>query len=330
MFETKWNQIIDAYDKQFHLLESARAEYMKHIAAIFESLKDSYQNSSNGAVDISHVIESGNAGRDVFRSSISSSGLEWCRVVGKMGSPWSDSTEYQGMFLIGIEYSPQKEYLPPSRYQKQTFVDTASTIPGWHVASRVLNIESTQNWLFLDMVELKKVTALEEIHAKYEAALQCAKEFGLRCSEMAAVVVKTRNGLKKALGIVMANGISGVEQTFQPGSENGNLPQWQGMSYIQVNFKDLLNIWIGVRPHDRDLVYGHDPDKSGFVGIAQAFAKKVSAKKTFTLGGNYPVGVLMDEEGLSAAKEEEIADTVIKTLHTFYSCLEQLRPSSPS
>jgi hypothetical protein len=331
MSNTVWNEIVDAYDEHFSTLEAARSEYSDAIDKIFNKLARSFQSDFAGNVEVKHSIEDmgGEFGKRVFRSTIRVANVQWCRVLARLGGPWSDDQRFAGQLHIAIEYAMEEyngsipSFITFDREQLSgSFTQMVGVLQPQENVKLYPN-EQSERWIYFEAIGLRQSDVVDVIIRKYKQFIEFAKTFAISSRDQASPILKAYIALKMCLSQIMKNPIA--QETIEPTSLEEVLWEWKkDVRHIQASFPDLPpDTWIavGVYLPRRELIYGHNEEADGIANISQVFSKKIGTHP-FTYDGS-PAGTLLDAAALESLSEERICKKVFETIRLFYStCLE--------
>jgi hypothetical protein len=316
-----WNEIVKAYDQQFHLLETARAEYGKMIDSIMSRL-GACNHCLEGDTTITHSIIEAPFGRKSFRSTVKIGDIEWCAVIGRMAAPWADEHQEAGTFTIAVEYTPQSDYLPTDT---RSLLQLSNKVVMWSPSAQPsVPRAGSDRWLHVQDIDLNSADAVTSLIKEYGAAVESAVMFASVCQESALFAMKGRNAMVTALAAHIDHPVCAGRQTTDPNVASNGFRTWHGFKYFEIKFGDLPSIWFFIHPGRRSLMFSHSNDRGGVLNLAQVFAGKIGVRPEKIVGS--PAGVLCDEATLLSLTEKEISDKIIATTKLFYDSMIELNP----
>jgi hypothetical protein len=302
------NEIAQAYERNFHLLEAARKEYEQSAFSLLDEITAKLNEQiAATSFDEGLKVEVTTSDQEFARRVVewqlmTSDNFAPLRVLLRMATPWGGSP---GCLQIAAAAYLDAKAVPQTLESLRTeadFKDIASGKP-------MKKIEP--NWLHAVEVEIGSEIAADA--AEYIVKLL------LHLSPLASTINEERSfteSMRKSLGNVLQTFNSSPE--FSIGwSFSPKLGWWQGMYYIQTNCDNRPSFWVGYRVETQSLMYGHHWWKD-LPGFSKRFFIAANAKPPESYGGN-PAGLIVEKEDLLNKPHEEIECIVADLFKLFYA-----------
>ena len=311
MANVSWSQndVVQAYEEKFLLLEAARKEYEQSVFALIERLRLALE-ARRSAISLQEGMDLLIQVRDfpefacrtlecALKTDTDESRVQ---VVARMATPWGGKA---GQLELGVVARLDDKLIP------WTVDDLRSKHEDLFQRASLKPLDPT--WLWAGEVNLSEADVVNKTRDEIEKLVANAEEVALEIDEeisFSKLLIELLGASRDSL--THAPELSG----WQVG---GGLGWWQGMRYLQIDQKGKPSFWVGFHVKNGTLMYGHNKRN----GLAQSFAQAVGAVPMANGYGGQPAGVCKNKEELQALSDDAIRQIVIDLFSKFVATVNQ-------
>ena len=322
MTNPHWNQneIVQAYEKNFPLLEEARKEYKKSASALLGDiaalLKDRQSELEMGTpfkVKFTELEGDGFAQGSILCEIHSEDDFCPLWIVLRLASPWGGTS---GCLQVGVLADSPNQ---PTEDLRQT-VQSLSISSG---VGRTMSVTScAPDWIH--GVELEITANIGQTAADCTAGL-------LRKLAPLAASILDRHLLDESLPQILAEVFQDLKQPsalptgWSPSGEDGLAKPWEQIRYIQINDSNG-GFWVGYHEGKQNLMYGHHK-RGDNPGFSQRFFAAAKAQPPESYKG-YPAGVIIERNDLRLKLPEETKKVIADLFPLFCRMVQESSPSA--
>jgi len=314
MSDTIWkdHDVVQAYDEQFFLLESARKEYDQAVVGVLEKVHEKLRNivATDGAevhdVQLFTEIASGPG----FAQHLVRCGLKIAdkparvSVIGRIGTPWGGKT---GCIEVGVEtsFDPRQARLTLGELCKGLNQDPLGDEESEGLEPIAIGKEANQ-------LNGKAICAGDfDIP---EASASSMFSLANRLVRYAKQIDADERKTERLKGILERSRVAlSASRALADFKVNPSVPWWpQGeQHYIQIDSSGKPSFWVGYLVKEGSLLYGHNrANESLYSGFSRNFAQAAGVGVNKEYGGQ-PAGVLFEESVLAAIGDEELIKKIV-------------------
>jgi hypothetical protein len=329
MDERPWsqNEIAQAYDDKFQMLEAARIEYFSAIASLLDGIRDKlHEIRANASLPDGIALETERRDGAGFAQQTLECRLKVgdqpsrIQILCRLSTPW---TGVPGFLQLGVGASLDDRLIASSceslrRESKEDgFWGDGEPHPRPYGA-----VKGDSSWIYDTCLPLTDPEILGAAAERIRQLLPPASELASRIDDeiqlatrMSAVLERVRMEWRPSeagLGFEMRN----------------TLGWWQGMQYAQIECKDQPSYWVGFHVEKQSLMYGYNRKGESCLGLAEGFASSVGCRRQLIHGGE-PGGILLDKEEIERTSEDDLVSTLKATFTQFEMTLKNCVLASP-
>jgi hypothetical protein len=325
MTKKSWdqNEIVQAYEKNFTLLEAARKEYGEAVNALLAEIKVSLNellstSPLNDALRLNpRELDTDFCRRVIEYQLLAEENIPLLSVLVRLATPWDGST---GCLQIAVTTDLDAKTFHSTEDSLKQMLRTNDTCNGLELGMQKVKLDP--KWLHA--VELRINADIAAIAARYIASLlQALTPLAQRLDKECSFTASMKGAMEEILHDSKSVSSPSNEWVF-----DHNLGWWEGMHFLQIKDPKHRNFWVGYHVSKQWLLYGHHQWDDGH-GFAKRFFEAAKALKPDFYKG-YPAGVIMDKSSLEMRSPEEISKTITDLFRLFYKMAQESSSSAAS
>jgi hypothetical protein len=319
------DEISQAYDSRFKLLEAAREHYERSVKNLLESIRSELELRRSSMplgegleLDFGWV-ESGFA-RQALKCSLKE-GDDASRlwVVTRMAAPWDGPA---GRLQLGVAVDLDPKKTPRSVEDLRTRSRQEDWWNGISDGAAATRLEA--NWIHAIELDLTAPDLREVACRIIESLLTVAADLALEIHADYQFTERMLDVLERCGGDLRHTPVApDWSWDYQ------RVGWWRMMHYVQIDHRDKPSFWVGFHVRDRCLMYGHRkfPDTDT---TPERFAKAAGVIRGPEEYAGYPSGVLLEGDDLEHLSDEDLAKRIMALFSLFVETVNASGWSAPA
>lgn len=302
------NEVVQAYEEKFLLLEAARKEYEQSVFDLIEELRsalEARQSAISLKEGMAWEVQIGEFPGEFARRSLecrlkTDADESHVQIVARMGTPWGGKV---GKFQLGVVTKFDEKLTPWSLEELRGKHEHLFQMPTMKL------VDGT--WLWAGEVDLSDEDVVIRVRDEIENLVKIAEEIAWEINEELSFSNRMLDVLKSSRDVILRE----LKQFgWKVSGTNG---WWEGMRYLQIDpdpkdpgQKREASFWVGFHPKNGTLMFGHNNN-----ALAQSFAQAVGV--AHITHGEHPAGVWKKKEELQTLPNNVIRDGVVELFEKF-------------
>ncbi len=271
------NEVVQAYEEKFLLLEAARKEYEQSVFDLIEALSSALE-ARRSAISLEEGMTLSIQPRDFpeFACRTLECALKTdedesrVQIVARMATPWRGKV---GQLQLGVVARLDGQLIPwdtkellnkhKNRFQRPTITPLDAT------------------WLWAGEVDLSDADVVNKALDEIEKLRAIAEEIAWEIDGEVRFSKRICDTLESSRYLIEGELISGWE------FKEKKLGWWKGIRYLEIKQNGKPSFWVGFHVKNGNLMYGHDERN----GLKQTFANAINVVPMPNDYGGYPAGV---------------------------------------
>ncbi len=319
MDETSWleNEVAQAYDEKFQILEAARKQYGQGVRSLLEGIRTKL-TTKHPADRVGNVVvvettlqDNGDFGKIALVCELKTGDdISRVQVIARVSAPWGGKA---GLLQLGVATT-----LDP-RQIGSNVEDLREKAIDWNDEEGVSGVEgvgiSMPNWIHEETRPLHDANLVDGAADRITSLLALASDIALEIGDEYALtkrIVEALEAARNALDDMVQNsGFSACRKA----------EWWKGMRYAQIDRKGSPSFWVGYHVEKRCVMYGHNrsPECSE---LQPTIHRALDARSPSEYGG-WPAGTLLEETELRVISEGDLVQRIVAAFGAFLITLDK-------
>jgi len=313
------NEIAQAYDAKFQMLEAARKEYEQAVISLLDEIqvtlmtKQSRDALAEGVVLEVDLKDGFGFARQALECGLKvGSDSSRIQVVSRLATPWVNTP---GLLQLGVATTLDR-WISSSPETLRRAAEKEGLWDQEPVRSEHLGkAKGESDWIHEETIALTDSELVEVAAERVRQLLIPASELALQIDQEHRLAQRLEKVLERVRkGLEDSDWNSGYE--VQP-----RVGWWKGMRYAQINLKNQPCYWVGYHVTRKCLMYGHNRSEQ-CSELATKFAAAVSCPRTEVYGG-LPAGVLFDESEIEKTTDDDLVKQTGATFRLFEKTVKE-------
>jgi hypothetical protein len=340
--DLEWNEVLQEYDRNYHILESAREFYDKFARELYEDMEHDLNGDENmralfaDGLSVEHRVMDDNRFPYLQATVKIQNAIEWFAVVARIATPWARGVCF-GKLHIGVKYVLDKKACPsfsktPSLAAETDDMSLKQFIGSNQIEEKKSDFSEVDEWVYLEELGITESLNRNDLRTQYKNVVKNALKY---ISQIDSPLKKAYESLLKARDSVKMNPIVKPEQEFEP-EENGLSTNWNH-PFFQINTSKAEEdskypaIWIYVDADERIVCFGLSKEEENgvkFKGLNTRFMSELRKmnsdfKKSYDVD-SFECGTLANKESLEENSSDQIAIEIEKALRKYGELVEEM------